>query len=75
MHAVVTLSGFPDGTRGKDPACNAGDMMRCAFHPWVGKILWRRARQPSPGFLPGESHGQRGLAGYNPWGHTESDRT
>ena len=29
--------------------------------------------QPSPGFLPGESHGQRSLAGYSPWGHRELD--
>ena len=27
--------------------------------PWVGKIPWRRAWQPTPVFLPGESHGQR----------------
>ena len=26
-------------------------------------------------FLPGESHGQRSLAGYSPWGHKESDTT
>ena len=31
--------------------------------------------QPTPVFLPGESHGQRSLAGYGPWGHKESDRT
>ena len=31
--------------------------------------------QPTPVFLPGESHGQRNLAGYSPWGHKESDRT
>ena len=41
----------------------------------VRKILWRRAWQPSPVFLPGESHGQRSLAGYSPWGHVESDTT
>ena len=35
---------------------------------WVGKILWRRKWQPTPVFLPGESHGQRSLAGYSPWG-------
>ena len=34
---------------------------RSGFHPWVGKIPWRRARQPTPVFLPGESHGQRNL--------------
>ena len=26
-------------------------------------------------FLPGETHGQRSLAGYSPWGHTKSDIT
>ena len=34
------------------------------FDPWVGKIPWRRKWQPTPVFLPGESHGQRSLAGY-----------
>ena len=29
----------------------------------------------SPGFLPGESHGLRKLAGYSPWSHNESDMT
>ena len=28
----------------------------------------RRAWQPTPGFLPGESSGQKSLAGYSPWG-------
>ena len=48
---------------------------RPGFHPWVGTTPWRRAWQPTPVFLPGESHGQRSLAGYSPWGHTESDTT
>ena len=34
------------------------------FYPWVGKIPWRRKWQPTPVFLPGESHGQRSLVGY-----------
>ena len=34
------------------------------FNPWVRKIPWRRAWQPTPVFLPGESHGQRSLEGY-----------
>ena len=34
---------------------------------WVGKIPWRRAWQPTPEFLPGESHGQRHLVGYTQW--------
>ena len=29
--------------------------------------------QPTPTFLPGEFHGQRSLAGYNPWVCKESD--
>ena len=45
------------------------------FDPWVGKIPWRRKWQPTPVFLPGESHGQRSLAGYSPWGCKESDTT
>ena len=36
------------------------------FHPRVGKILWRRTWQPTPVFLPGESHKQRSLVGYSP---------
>ena len=35
----------------------------------VEKIPWRRARQPTPVFLPGESHGLGSLVGYSPWGH------
>ena len=45
------------------------------FDPWVGKIPRRRKRQPTPVFLPGESHRQRKLAGYSPRGHRESDTT
>ena len=36
--------------------------------PGAGKILWRRAWQPTQVFLLGESHGQRSLVGYSPWG-------
>ena len=45
---------------------NAGDHKRCGFGPWVRKIPCRRAWQATPVFLPGESIGQRGLAGYSP---------
>ena len=38
-------------------------------------VPWRRAWQPIPVFLPGESHGQRSLSGYSPWGGKESDTT
>ena len=45
----------------KNPHANAGDL-RHGLAPWVRKIPWRRAQQPTPAFLPGESHGQRSLA-------------
>ena len=48
---------------------------RPRFSPWVGKIPWRRKWQPTLVFLPGKSHGQRGLVGYSPWGCKESDTT
>ena len=65
--------GFPGGTSDKEPACQCRRHKRRRFHVWVRKILWRRAWQPTPVFLPGECHGQRSLAGYNPWGHKELD--
>ena len=49
--------------------------METRFYPWVGKIRWRRKWQPTLVLLPGESHGERSLVGYSPWGHTESDTT
>ena len=56
----------------KNLPANSGDK-RGEFNGWVGKIPWRRAREPTPVFLLGESHGQRSLVGYNPWGRKESD--
>ena len=46
---------------------NPPAMRRSGFDPWVGKIPWRRAWQPTPVFLPRECHGRRSLAGYSPW--------
>ena len=57
--------GFPGGSDGRESACNAGTPR---FDPWLGKIAWRRAWQPTPVFLPRECHGQRSLVGYHPWG-------
>ena len=57
---------------GKEPACQC---RRCGFKSWVKKIPWRRKWQPTPVFLPGKSHGQRRLVGYNSWGLKESDAT
>ena len=43
--------------------------------PGSGRFHWRRKWQPTPVFLPGESHGQRSLVGYSPWSRKESDMT
>ena len=67
--------GFPGGASGKEPACQCGRYLRHRFDPWVRKITWRRAWQPAQVFLPGESHGQRSLEGYSPWGLKVKDRT
>ena len=67
--------GFPGGIVVKNLPASAGDVKRHRFGPWVRKIPWRRKRHPTPAFLPGESHGQRSLAGYSPWGREESDLT
>ena len=51
----------------KEPACQCRRHKRCkgcGFDPWVRKIPWRRAWQPTPVFLSGETHGQRNLVGY-----------
>ena len=69
---------FLGGASRKEPACQCKRHKRHRFDPWVGKIPWRRAGQPTPIFLPGESHGQSNLAGYSPVasqrvGHNWSD--
>ena len=53
---------FPGGASGKELACQC---RRHGFSPWVRKMPWRRAWQPTPIPLPGESQGQRGLVGYS----------
>ena len=57
---------------GKESACQC---RRQGFNPWVGKISYRRAWQPTPVFLPGEFVRQRSLVGYSPWGRKELDTT
>ena len=69
---LFSLKGsFPGGISGKEPACQCKRCKRRRFNPWAGKIPWRRTWQPTPVFLPGESHGQGSLVGYSPWGHKE----
>ena len=68
-------SELPGWLSGKEPACQCRRQKRCGFDPWLRKIPWRRKWQPIPVFLPGESHGQRSLVDYSPWGWKESDLT
>ena len=56
-----------------------GKRLSTMWETWVQslgrEVPWRRKWQPTPIFLPGESHGQRSLVGYSPWGRKESDTT
>ena len=56
--------GFPGGSAAKNPPA----LLETQFLSlsWEGPC--RRTWQPTPVSLPGESHGQRSLAGYSPWG-------
>ena len=66
---------LPGGASGNQSACECKRCRRHGFHPWVGKVPWRRAWQPTPVFLPGESHAQRSLVGYSPRDHKWLDTT
>ena len=54
---------------------NTPAMQRPKLDPWVGKIPWRKEQLPTLVFWPGESYGQRSLAGYSPQGCKELDTT
>ena len=62
---------FPYGTSDKEPTCQYRGRKRCSFHPWVGKIPWRRARQPTLVFL--DSPWTEETGGLQSIGSTESD--
>ena len=51
MYVCIQLLDFPCGHRGKELTCQCGRHKRHAFSPWVGKITWRRAWQPTPAFF------------------------
>ena len=66
---------FPDDSVAKNLPGNEGKSGDTGFNPWVKKIPWRRKWQPTPVSLPGESHAQRSLMNYSPWGRKEADTT
>ena len=73
--------GFPGGASGKKKKNTKKtrlSMLEAKETPvdsWVGKIPWRREWLPTPVFWPGESHGQRSLAGYGSQSLTELNTT
>ena len=50
LHLMPKM-GFPGSASGKEPACQCRRHKRCQFNPWVGKIPWRRAWQPTSSIL------------------------
>ena len=71
----INQRGFPSSSSGKESVCNAGDLVW--FLGWEGPLEKRQATPIpiTPVFLPGKSHGRRGLVGYSPWGLKELDTT
>ena len=63
---VTSLKGFPGSSVVKNPPANTGDEGSISE---LGRSDWRMKWQPAAVFLPGDSHGQRSLAGFSPWGH------
>ena len=71
----LMYTGFRSWHMGKESACQCRRHERCGFDPWVGMIPWSGKWQPTPVFLPGESHGQGSLVGYSPQGCKKSGMT
>ena len=71
--SVLGGGGLPGDSVGKEPACREGDAGNLGSIPGSGRPPRRRPRQPTSVFVPGESHGQRSLAGYILRGRKESD--
>ena len=63
--------GLPWWLSGKESAYQC---KRHRFNPWVRKIPWRWAWQPTPVFMPRESHGQRSPVSYSLWGRTQTEQ-
>ena len=73
LFSLLSPFGFPGGIIGEEHACQCRRHKRHGFDIWVRKMPWTWYWQPTPVFLPGESHGQGSLASYSPWRCKESD--
>ena len=84
LHFRIVFQGFPGGSVGKEFTFNALDA-KVQFSSVQSQEMWvqflgqedplEKAWQPTPVFLPGESHGQRSLTDYGPEGHKELNTT
>ena len=72
IHVFHKITPLPGGSECRESACNAGDP---GSIPELGRFPWWKKWLLTPEFLPGEFHGQRRLADYNPWRRKESDTT
>ena len=72
LSIYIPLLGFPDGSDGKESACNGGDL---GSIPGSGRSLGGGHGNPLEFSCPENSHGWRSLAGYNSWGCKELDMT
>ena len=64
---------FPGGSDGKESACQSVQETLIRF---LGQEDPLEKEMPTHSVsMPGESHGQRNLAGYSLWGRKESDTT
>ena len=68
----ISYQGFPGGLAGKESACNEGDL---GSIPGLGSSLGGGHGNPLHISCLEYTHGQRGLEGYSPCGHKESDMT
>ena len=67
--------GFASGSVVKNLPAKAGNTGDASSVLRSGRSSGERDGYPTPVFLPGESHGQRSLEGYGPWGRKEIDVT
>ena len=72
---LIIAAKCKDVSSAKEPACQCRRCKSTGLIPGSGRFPWRKAWQPTPGFLPGKSHGQRSLEGQSPRSHRASDTT
>ena len=66
LHPLLSVTGFPGGSNGKETACNAGDV---GSIPGLGRSPREGNGSPLQYSYLENFHGQRRLAGYGLWGH------